>query len=82
MTTLLFELPDKLTLTVRPGSVSFTAYVPDLPAHVRFTAPSLAGRKLLEAFEQDFLDAMLEVTGEFGANNTFTVREWETRPLP
>jgi hypothetical protein len=81
MTTLLFELPDKLTLTVRPGSVSFTAYVPDLPAHVRFTATSLAGRKLLEAFEQDFLDAMLEVTGEFGANNTFTVHEWETHPL-
>ena len=82
MTTLLFELPDKLTLTVRPGSVSFTAYVADLPAHVRFTAPARAGRRLLEAFEQDFLDAMLEVTGEFGANNTFTVREWETHPLP
>lgn len=82
MTILLFELPDKLTLTVRLGSVSFTVYVPALPAHVRFTAPSLAGRKLLEAFEQDFLDAMLEVTGEFGANNTFTVREWETHPLP
>jgi hypothetical protein len=43
MTTLLFDLPEKLTLTVRPGSVSFTAYVPDLPAHVRFTAPSLVG---------------------------------------
>ena len=82
MTTLLFDLPKKLTLTVRPGSVSFTAYVPDLPAHVRFTAPSLVGRKLLEAFEQDFLDARLEVIGEFGANNTFTVHEWETHPLP
>ncbi len=82
MTTLLFDLPEKLTLTVRPGSVSFIAYVPDLPAHVRFTAPSLVGRKLLEAFEQDFLDARLEVTGEFGENNTFTVTEWETHPLP
>jgi hypothetical protein len=81
MTTLLFDLPEKLTLTVRPVSVSFTAYVPDLTAHVRFTAPSLAGHKLLEAFEQDFLDARLEVTGEFGSNNTFTVREWETHPL-
>jgi hypothetical protein len=82
MTTLLFELPDNLALTVRPGSVSFTAYVPDLSAHIRFTAPSLVGRKLLEAFEQDFLDARLEVTGEFDTNNTFTVHEWEAHPLP
>lgn len=81
MRTLLFDLPAKLTLTVRPHSVSFTAYVPELPAHVRFTALSLAGLKLLEAFEQDFLDARLEVIGEFGTNNTFTVHEWETLPL-
>ena len=82
MRTLLFDLPEKLILTVRPHCVSFTAYVPDLPAHVRFMAPSLAGRKLLEAFEQDFLDARLEVSGEFDANNTFMVHEWETLPLP
>jgi len=82
MTTLLFDLPEKLILTMRPGSISFTAFVPGLPAHIRFIALSLVGRKLLEAFEQDFLDARLEVIGEFGANNTFTVHEWETHPLP
>jgi len=81
MTTLLFDLPEKLTLTVRPDKVSFTAYVSNLP-HIRFHAPSLAGRRLLEAFEQDFLDARLQVTGEFGANNTFTISAWETLPLP
>lgn len=81
MRTLLFDLPAKLTLTVRPHSVSFTAYVAELPAYVRFTAPSFAGRRLLEAFEQVFLDARLEVIGEFGASNTFTVHEWETHPL-
>lgn len=82
MTTLLFDLPEKLTLTVRPDKVSFTAYVPELPAHVRFHAPLFVGRKLLEAFEQDFLDARLQVTGGFGAHNVFTIRAWETLPLP
>jgi hypothetical protein len=82
MATLLFDLPEKLTLRVRPDRVSFTAFVPELPAHVRFHAPLLVGRGLLEAFEQDFLDARLQVTGVFGANNTFTIRAWETFPLP
>lgn len=81
-TKLLFDLPEKLTITVRPDEVSFSAYLPELPAHVRFHAPLLVGRKLLEAFEQDFLDARLQVTGEFGANNTFTISAWETLPLP
>lgn len=82
MTTLLFDLPEKLTFRVRPDRVSFTAFVPDLPAHVRFHAPLLVGRSLLEAFEQDYLDARLQVNGEFSANNTFTISEWETLPLP
>lgn len=82
MTTLTFDLPSNLRLRVSRDEVSFSAYIPELPAHVRFLAPALAGRQLLEAFEQDFLDATLEVTGEFGANNTFIVHRWETRPLP
>jgi hypothetical protein len=82
MTRLLFDLPEKLTLTVRPDEVSFTAFLPELPAHVRFHAPLLVGRRLLEAFEQDFLDARLQVAGAFGSNNTFTISVWETLPLP
>lgn len=80
MTTISFKLPDNLRINVTRTGASFIAYLPDLPAHLRFVFPSHAGHTLLEAFELDFLDAGLQVAGEFGANNSFIVREWLTLP--
>ena len=81
MTIITFELPDNLRLRVTRTGASFTAYLPDLSAHILFVFPLQAGHKLLEAFELDFLDAGLQVAGEFGANNSFIVSEWRTLPL-
>jgi len=81
MTTITFNLPDNLRIRVARNGASFTAYLPDLSAHILFEFPLQAGHKLLEAFELDFLDARLRVAGEFSSNNSFIVREWRTLPL-
>lgn len=77
-----FLLPDHLCIRTNcVEGASFTAYLPDLSAHVRFVFPPHIGSKLLEAFEQDHLDAGLQVTGEFGSDNSFVVSEWRTLSL-
>ncbi|MDQ3687769.1 MAG: hypothetical protein M3430_19515 [Acidobacteriota bacterium] len=81
MTTFTFKLPDNLRLSVTRTGASFTAYLLDLPAHISFVFPLQAGHKLLEAFELNFLDAGIQVTGEFSLNNSFVVSEWQTLPL-
>ena len=81
-TNITFMLPDHLRIRAsRKGGASFTAYLPDLSAHIRFVFPPPIGSKLLEAFEQDFLDAGLQVTGEFGSNSSFIVSDWRTLSL-
>ena len=81
MTTITFTLPDNLRISVTRTGASFVAYLPDLPAHIRFVFPLHAGHTLLEAFELDFLDVGLQVAGELGACNSFIVSEWLTLPL-
>lgn len=42
MTTMTFDLPPSLRLRVSHDEVSFSACVPELPAHVCFLAPARA----------------------------------------
>ncbi len=66
MTTITFILPGNLRISVTRTGASFTAYLPNLPAHIRFVFPLHAGHTLPEAFELDFLDSGIHVAGEFG----------------